>query len=136
VDYHFVTREDFEDRVARGLFLEHAVVHRDLYGTLREDVVRETDKGRDVLLEIDVQGARQIRQLLPDSVLIFISPPSLDALARRLVQRGTESEEQIALRIENAKKEMEQVEQYDHVILNDDLTQASEALRGIIVSYR
>jgi guanylate kinase len=136
VDYHFVTREDFQDRVARGMFLEHAAVHEDLYGTLREDVVRETDAGRDVLLEIDVQGARQIRKLVPDSVLVFIAPPSLDVLELRLRRRGTESEEQIALRLDNAQKEMKEAGGYDHVILNDDLKQASEELRGVISSYR
>jgi guanylate kinase len=136
VDYHFVTREDFEDRAARGLFLEHAVVHRDLYGTLREDVVRETEAGHDVLLEIDVQGARQIRQFWPDCVLIFISPPSPEILAQRLRQRKTESEEQIQLRLENAKKEMKEAASYDHVIINDELGRASEELRSVIESYR
>ncbi|MDR3265142.1 MAG: guanylate kinase [Synergistaceae bacterium] len=135
-DYRFISKEDFEDRERRGLFLEHAVVHGNFYGTLREDVEREMAAGRDVLLEIDVQGARQIRSLLPESVLIFISPPSLAVLEERLRRRETESEEQIALRLANAKKEMECSPSYDHVVLNDTLEHASEDLRGIVASYR
>jgi guanylate kinase len=136
VDYHFVTRDNFEEKIARGLFLEHAVVHRDRYGTLKEDIVRELESGRDVLLEIDVQGARQIRELLPESVLIFILPPSLDALEERLRKRETESNEKIELRLEDAKKEMKQAKEYDHVILNDVMERASEELRDVIMGYR
>jgi guanylate kinase len=136
VDYHFVERKEFEEKVANGLFLEHALVHGERYGTLREDIVRELKSGRDVLLEIDVQGAQQIRSLLPESVLIFILPPSLDALEERLRKRKTEPEEKIMLRLEHAKKEMEQTKEYDHVILNDVIERASEELRHIILSYR
>ena len=136
VDYHFIAREDFEDKAARGLFLEHATVHEDRYGTLREDVVRELDAGRDVLLEIDVQGAQQVRKLLPESVLIFIAPPSLEALEERLRLRRTESEDKIRLRLENAKEEMEQSSGYDHIIINDVLDRASKELRELILSYK
>jgi guanylate kinase len=136
VDYHFVTKEDFEDRVARGSFLEYAQVHGDCYGTLREDVERETDAGRDVLLEIDVQGARQVRRLLPESVLIFVAPPSLEVLEKRLRQRKTETEEKIRLRLDNAKKEMAELGEYDHVVFNDVLDRAAEELRNIVLGYR
>ncbi|MCL2009326.1 MAG: guanylate kinase [Synergistaceae bacterium] len=136
VDYHFVTERDFEDKVAGGLFLEHAVVHGCCYGTLLESVERETDAGKDVLLEIDVQGARQIREILPESVLIFIAPPSLDALEKRLRRRKTESEDKIALRLENAKKEMALSSEYDRIIVNDNLEQACEELRDLILSSR
>jgi guanylate kinase len=136
VDYHFVTQKDFEDKVVRGLFLEHAVVHGDCYGTLGENVERETNAGRDVLLEIDVQGAQQVRRLRPESVLIFVAPPSLEVLERRLRQRRTEPEEKIKLRLDNAKKEIQEIEEYDHVILNDVLDQAAEELRSIVLGYR
>ncbi|MDR2180417.1 MAG: guanylate kinase [Synergistaceae bacterium] len=136
VEYHFLTEEEFEEKAAKGSFLEHAVVHGDHYGTLREDIVRELESGRDVLLEIDVQGARQIRFLLPESVLIFVLPPSLDALEERLRKRKTETEEKILLRLEGAKKEMEQAREYDHIVLNDVMERASEELRRIIMSYR
>ncbi|MDR3229930.1 MAG: guanylate kinase [Synergistaceae bacterium] len=135
-DYRFISKQEFEDREKRGLFLEHAAVHGNFYGTLREDVERELAAGRDVLLEIDVQGAQQIRGLLPESVLIFVSPPSIAVLEERLRRRETESEEQIALRLANAKREMECIPAYDHVVLNDTLERASEDLRGIIASYR
>ncbi|MDR1875420.1 MAG: guanylate kinase [Synergistaceae bacterium] len=136
VDYRFISKEEFMNRERQNLFLEHAAVHGNFYGTLREDVEREMEAGHDVLLEIDVQGARQIRELLPESVLIFIAPPSAAVLEERLRRRRTESEEQIALRLENAKKEMEQSSDYSHVVLNDTLERASEALRGIVLSYR
>ena len=136
VEYHFVSRQKFEDELARGMFLEHAVVHGDYYGTPRKDVERETEEGRDVILEIDVQGAEQIRRVLPCSVFIFIAPPSLEVLARRLRARKTESEYKIALRLENAKKEMEQADKYRHIIVNDELERASDELRSVILSYR
>lgn len=135
-DYRFVSRRDFEDRIAQGLFLEHASVHGNYYGTLREDVEREIEAGRDVLLEIDVQGAGQIKEQIPDSVLIFVSPPSLEVLEQRLRQRKTETEETIRTRLENAKEEMERVSEYDYNILNDVLERAAEELRGIILGYR
>jgi guanylate kinase len=136
VDYHFVTEQDFEEKIAGGLFLEHAVVHGCRYGTLLENVERETGAGRDVLLEIDVQGARQVREVLPESVLIFIAPPSLDVLEKRLRQRKTESEDKIALRLENAKKEMALSSEYDRIIVNNDLEKACKELRDLLLSYR
>ena len=136
VDYYFVTAQDFEEKIAGGLFLEHAVVHGYRYGTLLEDVKRETEAGRDVLLEIDVQGARQVREILAESVLVFVAPPSLDVLEKRLRQRRTETEEIIALRLENAKKEMELSSGYDRVIVNDDLERACKELRDVLLSYR
>ena len=136
VDYHFVTIQDFEERIAAGLFLEHAVVHGNRYGTLLENVEQETKAGRDVLLEIDVQGARQVREILPESILIFAAPPSLEALEKRLRRRKTETEEKIAIRLENAKKEMALTTEFDWVIVNDDLERACGELRDIFLSYR
>lgn len=136
VDYHFVTTQDFEDKIAGGLFLEHAVVYNHRYGTLLESVKQEMESGKDVLLEIDVQGARQVREILPESVLVFIAPPSLDTLEKRLRQRNTESEEKIALRLENARKEMALSLECDRVIVNDDLERACDELRDLILSYR
>ena len=136
VEYHFVTTQDFEEKIAAGLFLEHAIVHGCRYGTLLPDVERETEAGRDVLLEIDVQGARQVREILPESVLIFVAPPSLDALERRLRQRKTESEEKIALRLKNAKEEMARSSEFDRVMVNDNLDRACGELRDIFLSYR
>ena len=136
VDYHFITARSFEEKAASGLFLEHAVVHGCRYGTLLENVEHETEAGRDVLLEIDVQGARQVREILPESVLIFIAPPSLEVLEKRLRRRETESEDKIALRLENAKKEMALSSEYDRVIVNENLEQACKELHDVILSYR
>jgi guanylate kinase len=138
VDYRFISKAEFEKRIARGLFLEYAAVHGNYYGTPREDVEREMDSGRDVLLEIDVQGARQVRKNLPgpSSVLIFVAPPSLSALEKRLRRRGTESEEKIALRLKNAKAEMEAAPEFDHVIVNDELGRACEELRTVFSDCR
>jgi guanylate kinase len=135
VDYRFITKEDFDDRAARGLFLEYACVHGNFYGTLREDVERELEAGRNVLLEIDVQGAEQVRRLVPDCVMLFVAPPSPKILEGRLRTRGTESEDKIELRLENAKKEMARAAEYDHVIVNDDLERAAGELRGVVLAY-
>jgi guanylate kinase len=138
VDYCFVSKEDFDDRVRRGMFLEYAFVHGNYYGTQSEDVKTETKQGRDVLLEIDVQGARQVRRGMPspESVLIFVAPPSLGVLEMRLRRRGTESEDKILLRLANAKVEMEAIPEFDHVIINDDLERACGALSNIVLEYR
>ena len=136
VEYRFISESDFEDRVKRGMFLEHARVHGASYGTLREDVERELNAGRDVLLEIDVQGALQVRDALPGAVLLFIAPPSLEELERRLRERGTEDEEKLRVRLGNAARELAQKEKYDHIIVNDDLDAASSELREIILNYR
>ena len=136
IDYYFISRQEFEKKAAEGLFLEHARVHGDCYGTLREKVGDEISLGRDVVLEIDVQGALQVRRAMPESVLIFVSPPSPEALAERLRRRRTESGEKIALRLENAKEEMRHVDEYNHVVVNDTVERASDELREIILSYR
>ena len=136
VEYRFITERDFEDRIKQGKFLEHARVHGSYYGTLKEDVERELSAGRDVLLEIDVQGALQVRNVLPEAVLLFIAPPSLEELERRLRDRGTEDEDKIRTRLGNAALELEQSGKYDHVIVNGDLEAASSELREIILNYR
>ena len=136
VDYRFLSDEDFRSLLDRGCFLEHADVHGYCYGTLREDVERILAKGEDIILEIDVQGALQVRAALPECVLIFVMPPSLGELERRLRGRGTEGEERIALRMKNARWEMAHSDDYDYVIENDDAERASRELADIILSFR
>lgn len=136
-DYYFVSREEFialRDQEPSG-FLEWAEVHGNLYGTSREGVERLRSQGFDVILDIDVQGAEQVR-LNGDPVTIFIAPPSLDELARRLRGRGTEDEETLALRLANAKKEMAAADRYAYLIINDDLDQAVDSLRAVLVAER
>ena len=136
IEYRFVSEADFKRRVQEGLFLEHARVHDAYYGTLRADVERELDAGNDVLLEIDVQGAKQVRSRLPDAISIFVAPPSLEELERRLRNRQTESDDELRHRLANAEMEMEQEGAYDRILVNDDLDDASAELRRLILSYR
>ena len=133
VEYRFISREKFREDISQGLFLEYAHVHEDYYGTLKADVVRELEAGHDVLLEIDVQGALQVREKMPDAVLIFVAPPSIEVLERRLRGRGTEAQESLNVRLENALKELALKDEYDHIIVNDDLHSACEELRKIIL---
>lgn len=133
VEYRFISREKFTEDISQGLFLEYAHVHEDYYGTLKADVVRELDAGHDVLLEIDVQGALQVREKMPGAVLVFIAPPDVETLKRRLAGRGTEAQRSMNVRLENALKELALKDEYDYVIVNDDLPSACEELRKIIL---
>lgn len=137
VDYRFVSEDEFSRMVEQGRFLEYARVHGGPhYGTLREDVERELDAGRDVLLEIDVQGALQVRSLIPDAVTIFVLPPSEEELERRLRGRHTETETELRARLESARRELKEAPKYDRVLVNDDLDEASTALRRMVMDFR
>jgi len=120
-EYFFVNRETFEAMVRANEFLEWALVHGNLYGTARQQVALETAAGTDIVLEVDVQGAASIRNLTMDTVSVFILPPSYEILRRRLVARGTDSPEQLALRMKNAPEELRQYSSFDYVIINDDV---------------
>jgi guanylate kinase len=135
-DYHYISRGEFEKMADRGEFLEWAEVHRNCYGTRKNDVERVLNEGRDMVLEIDVKGCRQIKDIVPDAIRIFITVPSLDELENRLEERGTETSEQMGVRLRNAAAEMKQAAEYDHVIVNDDIMRASKELGEIIKSYR
>ena len=132
VQYRFITHEKFKEGIEKNLFLEYAHVHADFYGTLKADVMNELKAGNDVLLEIDVQGALQVREQIPEAVLIFIAPPSMEELEKRLRNRHTESEEALQIRLGNAAKELELKNKYDYVIINDDLERAVKELRDLI----
>ena len=134
VEYRFITHETFTEWVNQGLFLEYAHVHDDMYGTLKADVMRELEAGKNVLLEIDVQGALQVREKIPEAVLVFVDVPSVEELERRLRSRHTETEEALRTRLTNAVKELGLKGEYDRVIVNDDLDSACEELRRVITS--
>lgn len=137
VHYHFVDDAEFDRLVADGEFLEHAVVHgRAKYGTPRGPVERALAEGRLALLEIDLQGARQVRTTMPDSLFVFLQPPSWDELVRRLVGRGTESPQEREVRLETARRELAAVEEFDEVVTNDDVRRASEHLVSLMRSRR
>ncbi|MBO4359625.1 MAG: guanylate kinase, partial [Eubacteriaceae bacterium] len=136
VHYFFISREEFSELVERDAFYEHAESFGNCYGTLRSYVDDLTDHGYDVLLDIDVQGAEQVREKNPQAVLIFIMPPSLEELKKRLYDRHTESAEQLEKRIARAQAEMDRRDMYDHVIVNDVVERAYEELKETIESYR
>lgn len=136
VAYHFVTRPVFEAMAAEGRFLEWARVHDRLYGTSRDAVEAELAAGRDVLLDIDVQGARQVKERFPQAASIFVLPPSFAELRQRLMGRGQDAPEQVATRLRAALEEVRCYETYDYVILNDDPDRAADELAAIILSRR
>mgnify|MGYP001114767109 CR=1 FL=1 len=136
-DYHFVTPEEFRkirDRRPGG-FLEWAEVHGNMYGTAGNNVDEQLQGGQDVILDIDVQGAMQVRDAA-SPVMVFITPPSLSALEERLRQRGTEDEKAIALRLQNARRELAFADRYDYLIVNDLLAEAVESLRSVVIAER
>jgi guanylate kinase len=135
-EYFFVTREEFDRMVAANEFLEWAHVHSKLYGTARQQVEREISEGRDIILEVDVQGAASVRSLLRDSVSIFILPPSFEVLKQRLRARGTDSQEELDLRLRNAPTELKDYLAFQYVILNDDVDRAANQMAAIVHAER
>jgi len=133
-DYHFVSRETFMDMAKHGDFLESAEVYGNLYGTSQSWIEKEINNGRDILLEIDWQGAAQVRRIFPGSIGIFILPPSLQALEDRLNGRKQDSAEVIARRIASAKEDVAHVAEFDYVIINDKLDEALQQLNAVDVA--
>jgi guanylate kinase len=131
-DYHFFTPEEFERRVEAADFLEHASYSGNRYGTLREEVERRLAEGRSVVLEIEVQGARQVRAAMPEAVLIFIAPPDPAALRERLEGRGTDSPEAIARRLRTAEIELEAQDEFPHVVVNDEVQKSASELEELV----
>ncbi|MDQ3056165.1 MAG: guanylate kinase [Pseudomonadota bacterium] len=134
--YHFIGEDEFQSMIDAGEFFEYARVHGDWKGTARQSVDPQLAEGRDVLLEIDWQGARQVRDKVPDAVSIFILPPSRDALEQRMRARGQDSEATIAQRLAAAREEMSHYSEFDYVIVNDDFDTAVDEMRSIFVASR
>ena len=132
VDYHFLGSDEFQARVQRGEFVEHADYAGRRYGTLRSELDDRVAEGRPVVLEIEVQGARQVREAVPDAVQVFIAPPSLEALRDRLAARGTDDADVVARRLEVASRELEAQSEFGYVVVNDDLDRALSELTGIV----
>lgn len=135
-DYNFVSQDDFKGLIEQSAFLEHAQVFDNFYGTSQIWVEQELDAGRDVILEIDWQGANQIRQQMPDMVSVFILPPSREELLKRLTGRGTDSQEIIDRRMQDAESEMSHYGEFDYLIINDDFDLALQELRSIVLARR
>jgi guanylate kinase len=131
-DYYFLSRAEFERRRDAGEFAECAEVHGNMYGTLRSEVQRVLGAGKHVVMDIDVQGARQFTRVFPESVTIFVLPPSAEVLLERLRRRQTESKEQLARRLQSALTELQAVDSYQYVVMNDDLDKAVQRVAAII----
>jgi guanylate kinase len=136
VHYHFLSRDEFERAAGEGRFLEWVEYGDNLYGTLRSDVESRLAEGSDVILEIELRGARTVRRALPDAELIFIAPPSFGDLATRLRGRGTESEEAIAARLRIARDEVAAAREFDHTVVNDEAEKAACEVAELIVARR
>lgn len=136
VDYYFVTREEFESNIEAGNFLEHAENFDNLYGTPRDMVERELAKGRNIILDIDVQGALQVKKAMPEAVLIFLLPPSLKELRARLEKRATETPEIIEKRLGHALSEIKLIGEYDYFVVNDEIDKAISDIRCIMTAEK
>jgi guanylate kinase len=131
-DYYFLSREEFEAKKTRDEFAEWAVVHGNLYGTLRQEVMQVLASGKHVIMDIDVQGARQFARAFPESVLVFLLPPSTEVLIGRLRARQTEDDGKLLVRLRSAREELREVGSYQYVVVNDDLEQAFNQVASIV----
>ncbi len=136
VEYHFVTRGEFQEKIARGEFLEWAEVHGNLYGTSKPETDRIRSHGHDVLLDVDVQGADQVRKREPEAVTMFVMPPSFRILEERLRGRKQDSPEVIEGRLAGARREIDRYRDYHYVLINDDIDETAERLRAIVLAER
>lgn len=136
VDYTFVSEDDFQADIRGGGFLEYANVYGNLYGTPRRWVEENLNKGIDIVLKIDVQGGLAVKKQMPSAVMVFLVPPSMEELERRLRSRNSDSEEDIARRLRNASRELDEIPHYHYIVENDTLPQAAERLKAVIVAER
>jgi len=137
VDYYFVTQEEFEEKIKNGDFLEYAEVHYGrYYGTPKKELEEKLASGKDVILDIDVQGAQQIKEMMPETILIFILAPSMEEVKRRIKARGLENNEQIIARFQAAYREINEIPKYNYVVVNDVLEDAVLKVESILISER
>ena len=134
--YYFVSKEEFEDRIEKGEFLEYAKYNGNYYGTPKDKVSDMLNKGYDVILEIEIQGALKVKELIPEAIFIFIMPPSMKELRRRLVSRGTDSSEKILSRFKTAYNEINEVTKYNYVVVNDEINNAVDKINAILLSEK
>ncbi|MCC0631576.1 guanylate kinase [Clostridioides sp. ZZV15-6388] len=136
VNYFFISKEKFEYMIGKGEFLEYAQIYDNFYGTPKAAIMECLEKGQDVLLEIEMQGAKQIKEVCPEGVFIFVLPPSLKELKNRIVGRGTETEEEIEKRFSCAYEEIKMIKDYDYFIFNEDVKISAKEIEGIISSEK
>lgn len=135
-DYFFISEKKFREMEKNNMFIESAKVHNNYYGTPKKYVDKSLAEGKDIILEIDIQGAKQVREKYPEAVFIFLRPPSMEELANRLSKRATEDEKNKRIRLKNAKKEIDQIYKYDYNILNDKIKNTAEKLKNIIIKEK
>lgn len=134
--YYFVSKEEFEERINNNVFLEYAMYNGNYYGTPRDKINEKLNEGMDVILEIEIQGALKVKELVPDAIFIFIMPPSMKELRKRLVNRGTDSKDKILGRFREAYKEINEVTKYNYVVINDEVDKAASKVKAILLSER
>lgn len=134
--YYFISREEFEEKIQNNEFLEYAEVYGNYYGTLKSKVLDKIETGKDIILEIDIQGATQVKQNYPKGVFIFILPPSMEELRRRIINRHTETEESLMRRFKSAYKEINSVSRYNYAVINDEVSVATKKIESIIVAEK
>lgn len=135
-DYYFVTKEEFEKRIKNGSFLEYATYNGNYYGTPKDLVEKVLSKGEDIILEIDIQGALKINELMPEAIFVFIVPPTMKQLIDRLVKRNTESKDKIVERFRRAYQEINEVSKYNYVVINDEVDKATKKIEAIILAEK
>ena len=136
VNYFFITREEFEKKIEEEAFIEYAEVYKNLYGTPKDTVLEKLNRGENILLEIDIQGALQVKKRYPEGVFIFILPPSMKELKNRIIGRGSETPESLERRFSSAYEELDFVNQYDYYIINDQVKKAADLMESIIDAER
>ena len=136
INYYFLTKESFEEKVSQNGFLEYANVHGNFYGTPKVNVDKMLEEGKDVILEIDIQGALQVKENFSEGVFIFILPPSMEELKQRIIKRGSETEESLMTRFKNAYKEINYVSKYNYAVVNDTLDLAVSKVESIIAAEK
>lgn len=134
--YYFITKEEFETRIKENKFLEYAPYNGNYYGTPKDKIEENLNQGKDVILEIEIQGALKVKQLIPDAIFIFILPPSMKELKRRLVNRNTESIDKVISRFKTAYQEINEVSKYNYVVINDEIHNSVEKVNSILLSER
>ncbi len=135
-EYYFVTKKEFETNIEQENLLEHTLYNGNYYGTLKSEITTNIEKGRNVILEIEIEGALNVKKIVPEAIFIFILPPSMGELIKRLKSRGTESTEKIIARFKTAYKEINELSKYNYVVVNDDLIEAVDSINSIIKSEK
>ncbi|SKA76174.1 guanylate kinase [Clostridium sp. USBA 49] len=135
-NYYFISREEFEERIKNNDFLEYAEVYGNLYGTPKSKVIEMLEKGKDVILEIDIQGALKVKEAFPEGVFIFILPPSMEELKKRIIKRGSETPESLMTRFKSAYKEINYVSKYSYAVVNDEIDEAVKKIESIVIAER